>query len=100
MNSRQKSEPPIVAVKPANKVERSTAELVEPRGGAEENTARPDTHRTPSRGSVTQGLKRVRQVAKTRKKERFPALLHHVDVALAPHATQSEPKGPYHMAAL
>ena len=82
MNGRQKSEPPIVAVKPANKVEQLTAELVEPRGGAEENTVQPDTYRTPSRVSVTQGLGRVRQVAKTRKKERFTALLHHVDVAL------------------
>ncbi len=31
---------------------------------------------------MTQGLERVRQVAKTRKKERFTALLHHIDVAL------------------
>ncbi len=82
MNGRQKSESPIVAVKPANKVEQSIAELVEPRGGAEENAVQPDTYRTRSRVSVTQGLERVRQVAKTRKKERFTALLHHVDIAL------------------
>ncbi len=62
MNGHQKSESPIVAVKPANKVEQSTTELVEPRGGAEENTVQPATYRTPSRVNVTQGLGRVRQV--------------------------------------
>src|SRR5919106_4353152 len=82
MNGRQKSEPPIVAVKPGNKAGRSAADPVEPRGGAKENTARPDTHRTQRRASVPQGLDRVRQAAKARRTERFTALLHHVDVDL------------------
>lgn len=38
--------------------------------------------RTPSRETVSQGLVRVRQVAKAKKKEKFTALLHHVDVEL------------------
>ena len=42
----------------------------------------PRTCRTPSRESVPQGLDRVRQAAKARKKERFTALLHHVSVDL------------------
>ena len=47
MHEAEKSDPAIVAVKPANKAERSAAELVEPRAGAEENAGRgrraPDT---------------------------------------------------------
>ena len=82
MNGRQKSEPPIVAVKPGNKAGRPAADPVEPRGGAKENTARPDTHRTQRRASVPQGLDRVRQAAKARRTERFTALLHHVDTDL------------------
>ena len=37
MHGGEKSDPAIVAMKPANNVERSMAELVEPRAGAEEN---------------------------------------------------------------
>ena len=40
MHGREKSDPAIVAVKPANKVERSAAELVEPRVGTEGNADR------------------------------------------------------------
>jgi RNA-directed DNA polymerase len=40
------------------------------------------THRTQIRDRVSQALGRVRQAAKERKKERFTALLHHVDVDL------------------
>src|SRR5271167_4604844 len=43
---------------------------------------KPATCRTPSRESVSQGLERVREAAKQRKKERFTALLHHVTVDL------------------
>jgi RNA-directed DNA polymerase len=42
----------------------------------------PRTRRTPRRESVSQGLDRVRQAAKARKKERFTALLHHMNVDL------------------
>lgn len=37
-------------------------------------------HRTQCRESVSQGLERVRQAARLRKKERFTALMHHVTV--------------------
>ena len=40
------------------------------------------TRRTQSRESVFQGLDRVRQAAKEKKKEQFTALLHHVDFEL------------------
>ncbi len=69
-------------MKPANKAGRPAAERVEPRAGTEGNTIRPRTQRTQSRGSVSPGLERVRQAARQRKKEKFTALLHHIDVEL------------------
>jgi RNA-directed DNA polymerase len=78
----EKSDPFKVAGKPANKSERSEAEPVERREGAEGNTGKDSTRRTPSRASVFPGLERVRERARTEEKERFTALLHHVDVDL------------------
>ena len=82
MHEPQKSDLFVVAQKPRNKPGRPGAEAVERRERAEGNALKPHTHRTLSRGSVSQGLERVRQAAKVRKKERFTALLHHVDVEL------------------
>jgi RNA-directed DNA polymerase len=82
MHGREKSDSAIVAMKPANKVGQPAAERVERRVEAEGNTGEPRTRRTPSRESVPHGLDRVRQAAKARKKERFTALLHHVNVDL------------------
>src|SRR5882724_1120171 len=82
MHEREKSDPAVVAVKPANKPERSGAERVERRAGAKENATQDGTHRTPSRAVVSLGLERVRQVATGLKKEKFTALLHHVDAGL------------------
>ena len=56
MHGHEKSDPAIVAAKPANKVERSTAEPVEPRAGTEGNAGQQSTRRTPSRVSVTQDV--------------------------------------------
>jgi RNA-directed DNA polymerase len=79
----QKSDSPIVAVTPANKPASSSgAESAEPRGGAKENTRQSRTCRTQSRESVFQRLERVREAARRRKKERFTALMHLVDVDL------------------
>jgi len=80
MHDREKSDSFIVAMKPTNKDGQPSAELVEPRGGAEGNARQPSTLRTPSRDGVTDGLERIRTAAKLRKKERFTALLHHVTV--------------------
>jgi len=82
MHGTQKSDSPIVAMKPANKPESSGAESVEPRGGAEGNADQSRTCRTQSRESVFQRLDRVRQAARQRKKEKFTALMHLVDVEL------------------
>jgi len=59
----------IVAVKPTNKAEQSAAELVEPRAEAKGNAGQQSTLRTQSRGSVSQALERIRQVAKQGKKD-------------------------------
>jgi hypothetical protein len=63
MSGREKSDPAIVAVKPTNKAERSAAEPVEPRAGAEGNAEQGDTLRTPSRAGASYGLDRVRRAA-------------------------------------
>jgi RNA-directed DNA polymerase len=55
---------------------------VERREGAEGNAGRTRTRRTPCRESVFSGLERVRERARQEKKERFTALLHHVNVDL------------------
>jgi group II intron reverse transcriptase/maturase len=78
----EKSDLAIVATKPANKAGKPAAERVERRAGTEGNTGQPRTRRTQSRCSVSQGLDRVREAARQRKKERFTALLHHVTVDL------------------
>jgi group II intron reverse transcriptase/maturase len=82
MDGREKSDPVIVAGKPANKAAKAAAERVEPRTGAEGNASRQSTDRTQSRAAVSQALERVRQAARQRKKDRFTALLHHVTIDL------------------
>jgi RNA-directed DNA polymerase len=76
----EKSDLSIVAMKPANKLGRSGAESVERREGAKGNTDEDRMCRTPSRESVSLDLDRVRERAKTSKKERFTGLLHHVTI--------------------
>ena len=92
MHGHEKSDPAIVAVKPANKAEHSAAEQstaeptaaesVEPRAGTKGNAGQQSTRRTQSRVSVSQALERIRQVARERKKEKFTALFHHLSIEL------------------
>ena len=77
-----RSDPGIVAVKPANKAEPSAAESVEPRTGTKGNADQQSTRQAQDWESVSQALARIRQAAKLRKKERFTSLLHHVSVDL------------------
>jgi RNA-directed DNA polymerase len=86
MHGREKSDLSIRAKKPANKPGQPGAEPVEQREGTEGNTGEPRMRRTPSRESMPQGLDRVRQAARQRKKERFTALLHHITVDLLRNA--------------
>lgn len=78
----EKSDSSKVARKPANGIEGPISEAVERREEAKGSTSKIRTRRTPSRGSVFPGLERVRERAKREKKERFTALLHHVNVDL------------------
>jgi len=79
----KKSDLAKVAMKRTNKAGLKTAaESVERRAGTKGNVDQQSTHRTQIRDRVSQALGRVRQAAKERKKEKFTALLHHVDVDL------------------
>src|SRR6202049_3531625 len=80
MHDLEKSDSAIVAVKPPNKAGPPAAEAVEPRAGTKGNADQQSTHRTQIRKRVPQALSRVRQAARQRKKERFTALLHHVNI--------------------
>src|SRR5215471_1670986 len=80
MHDLEKSDSAIVAVKPPNKAGLPVAEAVERRAGAKGNADQQSTHRTQSRIRVTQALSRIRQAARHRKKERFTALLHHLNL--------------------
>ena len=82
MDEPEKSDSAVVAVKLANKAELSAAEPVEPRAETKGNADQQSTRRAQNRGSVTQALDRVRKAARERKKEKFTALLHHVDVPM------------------
>ena len=76
MHGPEKSDPAIVAMKPANKTARSAteptvkehaaAESVERRAGTKGNADWQSTRRTQSRVSVSQALERIRQVASNR----------------------------------
>ncbi len=72
MHGLEKSDSVIVAMKPANKAGKPAAEWVEPRTGTEGNADPPRTRRTQSRGSVSQGLERVRQAARRNMAVRYP----------------------------
>ncbi len=80
MHDLEKSDPAIVAMKPPNRAGSPAAEAAEPRAGTKGNADQLSTHRTQTRERVTQRLGRVRQAARQRKKERFTALLLHVNV--------------------
>jgi RNA-directed DNA polymerase len=96
MHGHEKSDPAIVAVKPANKEVRlateqsaakpAAAEPAEPRAGTKGNADPQSTRRTQSRESVSQALERIRKVARERKKERFTALFHHISTDLLEEA--------------
>src|ERR1700745_2384283 len=78
MYERGKSDFAIRAVKPANKAERSAAELVEQRAGTKGNADQQSTRRAQERESVSQALGRIRQAAKQRKKEKFTTLFPNI----------------------
>lgn len=82
MHGQEKSDSSIVAMKPTNKPASAGAEPVEPRGEAKGNAQWLRMRRTQCRERVYQRLERVRQAARHKKKERFTALMHHINVDL------------------
>lgn len=77
-----KSDSSIVARKPTNQPATAGAEPVEPREETKGNAQWQRMRRTQCRERVYQQLERVRQAARANKKERFTALLHHLNVDL------------------
>src|SRR6516225_8051456 len=80
MNGCEKSGPVVVAVRAPNKAGRPAAEARERRAGTEGKAGQLGTHRALNRARVSQALERLRQAARQRKKDRFTALLHHVNL--------------------
>jgi RNA-directed DNA polymerase len=80
MNGGGKSDGRVVPKKRSNKGEAAVepAEIVEGRGPAKGNSEEGDRVRAQKRTALQQALDRVREVAKTRKEERFTTLWHHV----------------------
>ncbi len=80
MHERGKSDSPIVPGKLPNNGTGAlvSAEGVEGRGLAKGNPRQPPQTRTQSRRALMLKLRRIRQVAKERKDERFTSLWHHV----------------------
>jgi RNA-directed DNA polymerase len=81
------SDGPIVPAKRANNADRPNAgrpaaESAEERGSTKGNAKQTAAHRTQGRGSVSNGLQRVRAAARRDKKARLTALLHHVTAEL------------------
>ena len=62
MNGREKSGPAVVAMKPANKVGKPAAELVEPRAGAKGNASQSRARRART-GTARHASANIRQVA-------------------------------------
>jgi group II intron reverse transcriptase/maturase len=79
MHGHEKSDPNIVAGKLPNKAGKPAAEAVERRAGTKGNAGQQRTRRTQIRESVSQALDRVRKAARLGKKEKFTALLHHIN---------------------
>jgi len=82
MNDPEKSDSAIVAEKSTNKAGQPAAEPMEPRAEAEGNAGQQRTRRAQDRESVSQVLNRIRHAARTRKKEKFTALFHHLSIPM------------------
>ncbi len=80
MNDMQTSDSGILAVKSANKGERSPAESMERRTGPKGNLESQSTRRTQDRESVSQAADRIRQFVEREPRKRLTTLLHHVTV--------------------
>jgi RNA-directed DNA polymerase len=76
----EKSDPPIVPQKSANKARQCAAEPMEGRGGANGNAELQSTVRTQSREAVFQAQVRIREAVNRNRTEKLTALLHHISI--------------------
>ena len=86
MNGNEKSDPAIVAARPANEPGQLGKERVERRAGAEGNAVDPHGVRAQDWAASSLGIDRVRKTAQERKGERFTTLMHHIDAPLLQQA--------------
>src|SRR5436190_482722 len=95
MHGHEKSDPAIVARKPANKAEQplrsdrtetTAAEQEERRAGTKGNADQQTMPWAQSQTSMQHELERIRKVARERKKEKFISLFHHITVDLLDEA--------------
>ena len=82
VNGGEESYGGVVPTKQPNKGANTPAEVVEGRPPTKENTQQPNPCRTRSRESGPSGLRRVREAARQERKQKFTALLHHVNIEL------------------
>jgi RNA-directed DNA polymerase len=82
MHAPEESDCAVLPMNQPNKRDSSSAEVGEGRVRAKEHIVPSNTNPTQSGERVSQGLSRVRQAAKERRKERFTARLHHMSVGL------------------
>jgi len=82
MHACGESDEQVVPAKRSNKEEESSAEGVEGSCSTKGNTEEAHTCRTQGRERVSQGLGGVREAARRDKKQKFTALLHHVNIDL------------------
>lgn len=78
MNGHGQSDRPVVSEKRPNNAALAVTEGVEKRGLAKGNPQERNTFRTQSRADVERALERIRQSAKTKRKEPLTALYHHI----------------------
>jgi len=80
MHDPEKSDGPVVPMKPWNNAATAAADTVEGRGPAKGNVGEQNAHRTQRRVRAPSALGRVREAARKDTKRKFTALLHHVTV--------------------
>ena len=80
MHEEEKSDLPIVPVKPVNNAASTVAESVEGSGGTKRNAGQQSTDRTQCRKTVSQAQARIREAVSRNSKEKLTTLLHHVTV--------------------
>jgi RNA-directed DNA polymerase len=92
MHGHEKSDPAVVAMKPANKAEQhaaeqsavvpTAAESGEPRAGTKGNASQQTMPWAQCQISMPHALERIRKIARERKKEKFISLFHHISINL------------------